>query len=52
MAEKKKRLDCSDAEFITIEEGLCVQIMHIGRFDDEPVNRKYGTAVRGDNSDV
>ena len=36
MAEKKKGLDCSGAEFMTVEEGLCVQIMHIGSFDDEP----------------
>ena len=35
-ATKKKKLDCSSAEFLTIEEGLCVQIMHIGSFDDEP----------------
>lgn len=35
-AEKKKHLDCSKAEFLTIDEGLCVQIMHIGPFDDEP----------------
>lgn len=35
-AEKKKKLDCSSAEFMTIEEGLCVQIMHLGAFDDEP----------------
>jgi len=35
-ATKKKKLDCSSAEFLTIEEGVCVQIMHIGAFDDEP----------------
>lgn len=35
-AAKKKHLDCSKAEFLTIDEGLCVQIMHIGPFDDEP----------------
>lgn len=35
-AEKKKKLDCSSAEFLTVDEGLCVQIMHIGAFDDEP----------------
>lgn len=29
-------MDCSPAEFLTIEEGLCVQIMHFGSFDDEP----------------
>ena len=35
-AAKKKQLDCSSAEFMTIDEGLCVQIMHLGAFDDEP----------------
>ena len=35
-AEKKKKLDCSLAEFLTVDEGLCVQVMHIGPFDDEP----------------
>ena len=35
-AAKKKKLDCSGAEFLTVDEGLCVQIMHLGPFDDEP----------------
>ncbi|OQB20531.1 MAG: hypothetical protein BWY11_02371 [Firmicutes bacterium ADurb.Bin182] len=35
-AAKKKKLDCSSAEFLTVDEGLCVQIMHTGPFDDEP----------------
>lgn len=35
-ATKKKKTDCSAAEFLTIDEGLCVQIMHLGAFDDEP----------------
>ena len=35
-ATKKKKLDCSKAEFLTIDEGLCVQMMHIGPFDNEP----------------
>ena len=35
-ATKKKKLDCSSAEFLTVNEGLCVQIMHLGAFDDEP----------------
>ncbi|WP_196606874.1 GyrI-like domain-containing protein [Pectinatus frisingensis] len=35
-AAKKKKIDCSSAEFITVHEGLCVQIMHVGPFDDEP----------------
>lgn len=37
-AAKKKHLDCSSAEFLTIEEGLCVQIMHVGSYDDEPAS--------------
>ena len=35
-ATKKKKMDCSSAEFLTIEEGLCVQIMHLGSYDTEP----------------
>ncbi len=35
-AAKKKKIDCSPAEFLTIEEGLCVQIMHLGPYDSEP----------------
>ena len=31
-------MDCSSAEFLTIDEGLCVQIMHLGPFDDEPAS--------------
>ena len=37
-ASKKKKMDCSSAEFLTIDEGLCVQIMHYGSFDHEPVS--------------
>ncbi len=32
---EKKKLDCSKAELLTLEEGLCVQIMHIGSYDSE-----------------
>ncbi len=35
-ASRKKGLDCSTARFETIEEGMCVQIMHLGPYDDEP----------------
>lgn len=35
-AAHKKKMDCSMAEFLTVHEGLCVQIMHTGAFDDEP----------------
>lgn len=35
-AEKKKKTDFSKVEFLAYEEGLCVQCMHIGPYDDEP----------------
>lgn len=35
-AAKKKKRDFSAAEFFTYEEGLCVQCMHIGPYDEEP----------------
>lgn len=35
-ATAKKGIDCSPAEFLTVDEGLCVQAMHVGPFDDEP----------------
>lgn len=34
-AECKKKIDCSAAELLTVDEGLCVQMMHHGPFDDE-----------------
>ena len=35
-AEEKKKTDFSKVEFMTYDEGLCVQCMHIGSYDDEP----------------
>lgn len=35
-AERKKKRDFSKVEFFTCREGLCVQCMHIGPYDDEP----------------
>lgn len=35
-AAKKKEKDFSKVEFLTYDEGLCVQCMHIGSYDDEP----------------
>ncbi len=35
-ATEKKKQDFSKVEFLTVEEGLCVQCMHIGSYDDEP----------------
>ena len=34
-ASMKKKIDCSKVEFFTFEEGLCVQMMHHGSFDEE-----------------
>lgn len=35
-ATKKKKIDFSKAEFFSYEEGLAVQCMHIGSYDEEP----------------
>ena len=35
-ATKKKNIDFSKVEFLTYDEGLCIQCMHIGSYDDEP----------------
>lgn len=34
-ASTKKKIDCTKVEFFTFEEGLCVQMMHYGSFDEE-----------------
>ena len=54
-AAKKKKLDCSVAEFLTVDEGLCVQIMHIGPFDNEPATvaiMDYYIAENGYENDL
>jgi len=35
-ATRKKKTDFSKVEFFTYDEGVCVQCMHIGSYDDEP----------------
>ncbi len=35
-AGRKKKTDFSKAYFMTYDEGLCVQCMHLGSYDDEP----------------
>lgn len=35
-ATKKKKQDFSQVEFFSYDEGLCVQCMHLGSYDDEP----------------
>lgn len=49
-ASEKKKMDCSAAEYLTVEEGLCVQIMHIGPFDDEPATVAIMNAFLEENS--
>ena len=40
-AAKKKGLDCSKVEFMNLDEGLCVQIMHVGSYDSEPESVRF-----------
>ena len=35
-ATRKKKTDFSKVEFLQVDEGLCVQCMHIGSYDNEP----------------
>ncbi len=39
-ATRKKKVDFSKVEFLAYEEGLCVQCMHLGSYDDEPTTTK------------
>lgn len=48
-ASRKKKLDCSSAEFLTIDEGECVQIMHLGPYDDEPATMAVMDAWLAEN---
>ena len=36
-ATKKKKQNFSRVEFLTYDEGVCVQCMHLGPYDDEPI---------------
>lgn len=42
-ATSKKKQDFSKVEFLSYDEGICVQCMHIGAYDDEPrtINLMY-----------
>lgn len=46
-ATNKKKQDFSKVEFLTYDEGVCVQCMHIGSYDNEPATvelmRRYMT---------
>ena len=48
-AEKKKKTSFADVEFITVEEGLCVQMMHVGAYDDEPASVALMDAFLAEN---
>ena len=48
-AAKKKKLDCSAAEFFDYNEGLCVQCMHLGSYEDEPATIKAMDAFAREN---
>jgi len=39
-ASKKKKIDVENAQYLIIKEGLCVQCMHAGSYDDEPKTLK------------
>ncbi|MCI8546806.1 MAG: transcriptional regulator [Clostridia bacterium] len=36
-ATEKKKQDFSKVEFLSYDEGICVQCMHIGSYDNEPI---------------
>ena len=48
-AEEKKQTDFSRTEFFTYNEGLCVQCMHIGSYDDEPATLRKMEAFLSEN---
>jgi len=48
-ATNKKKQDYSNVEFLTIDEGLCVQCMHVGSYDDEPATVKMMDGYAIDN---
>ena len=37
---KKKKIDTKNAQYLTIKEGLCVQCLHTGSYDEEPKTLK------------
>jgi hypothetical protein len=36
-ASRKKKMNFSKVRFLPYQEGLCVQCMHVGSYDDEPI---------------
>lgn len=48
-AERKKKTEFSKVEFLSYTEGLCVQCMHIGPYDDEPATIALMDAYTAEN---
>ncbi|MCL2341540.1 MAG: GyrI-like domain-containing protein [Firmicutes bacterium] len=48
-ATKKKKLDFSKVEFLTYDEGVCAQCMHIGSYNDEPATIELMHKYANDN---
>lgn len=48
-ATRKKKMDFSKVEFMSYAEGLCVQMMHIGAYDDEPASIAWMDAYIEEN---
>ncbi|NHM14929.1 GyrI-like domain-containing protein [Xiamenia xianingshaonis] len=46
---RKKGVDCSKVELVTIDEGECVQAMHVGPYDDEPATVALMDAYLAEN---
>lgn len=48
-AERKKKADFSAVEFLPVHEGLCVQCMHVGPYDNEPATVEAMRAFAKEN---
>ena len=51
-AARRKKLDCSAAELLAVEEGLCVQMLHTGPFETEPETVRVMDAFLAENGYV
>ena len=47
---KKKNIGTKNAKFLKIKEGICVQCMHIGSYDEEPKTLKLIEEFMGENN--
>ena len=47
---KKKKIDTAKAKFLKINEGLCVQCLHVGAYNDEPKTLKMMTDFISENN--